>query len=125
MERPALLYTADPSGGPSHIMDVDVGANGIAVFYYGYLEIVANNVQVDLKKPIGYEQLLRTYNSGGAGGGPCTCTDGESIWGFSTDGGPKYVYRADGKPFGNNGGANRRHITLGRRLGEVAGVLPR
>ena len=107
----ALLYTADPSGGPSHLRDVDVGANGIAVFYYGYLEIVANNVQADLNKPIGFEQLLRTYSSGGAGGGPCTCSDGDAIWGFSTDGGPKFIYRADGKPFGNDDG-NRRHITL-------------
>jgi hypothetical protein len=108
----ALLYTADPASGPSHITDIDVGANGIAVFYYGYLEIVANNVQVDLKRPIGFEQLLRTYDSGGAGGGPCTCTDGDAIWGFSTDGGPKFIYRADGKPFGNDAGTNRRHVTL-------------
>ena len=82
------------------------------MFYYGYLEIVANNVQVDLKKPIGYGQLLRTYDSGGAGGGPCTCTDGESIWGFSTDGGLKFIYRADGKPFGEGACANRRNVTL-------------
>ena len=109
---PARLYTADPAGGPSHLRDVDVGANGIGVFYYGYLEIVANNVQVDFRKPIGFEQLLRTYDSGGAGGGTCTCTDGESIWGFSLDGGPKFLYRADGKPFGNGLGANRRNITL-------------
>lgn len=109
---PSRLYTADPASGPSHIVDVDVGTNGVAVFYYGYLEIVANNVQVDLKKPIGYGQLLRTYDSGGAGGGPCTCTDGESIWGFSTDGGRKFIYRADGKPFGHDAGANRRNVTL-------------
>ncbi|MGD0898128.1 MAG: hypothetical protein ABR915_09860, partial [Thermoguttaceae bacterium] len=111
---PARLYAADPASGPSHIMDVDVGTNSVAVFYYGYLEIIANNVQVDLKKPIGYEQLLRTYDSGGAGGGPCTCTDGESIWGFSTDGGLKFIYRADGKPFGDGAGANRRNVTLAK-----------
>ena len=94
------------------------------MFYYGYLEIVANNVQVDLKKPIGHEQLLRTYDSGGAGGGPCTCTDGESIWGFSTDGGRNYIYRADGKPFGDGAGEPPQ-CDLGRGLGQVAGGLSR
>ncbi len=111
---PALLYTADPAGGPSHLADVDVGPNGVGVFYYHYLEIVANNVQVDLNKPIGFEQFVRTHNSGGAGGGPCTCTDGETIWSFSTDGGPKFLYRADGRPFGHDAGAYRRNVTLAR-----------
>ena len=61
----------------------------------------------DLNKPLGYDQFLRAFNSGGAGGGPCVATDGETVWAFSTDGGPKYVYRADGKSFGVSHGANR------------------
>lgn len=109
---PSLLYKGDPSGGPAPITDVDVGPNGVAVFYYSYLENAANNLQVDLKKPIGHEQLLGTYPSSGAGGGSCTCTDGESIWSFSHDGGPKFLYRADQRPFGDDDGANRRHVTL-------------
>ena len=98
--------------------------NGVAVFYYGYLENAANNVQVDLKKPIGHRAAPAAPTTpAAAGGGPCTCTDGESIWSFSIDGGPKFIYRADRKPFG----ARRRHkaprYDFGRRLGAVDGGL--
>ena len=91
-------FGGDPCGAP--LADVDVGANGVAVFYYCYLENGTNNPQMDLKKPVGLGQFIRAFNSGGAGGGTSTCTDGETVWSFSTDGGAKYVYRADGKPFG-------------------------
>jgi hypothetical protein len=97
-------FGGDPCGAP--LADIDVGLNGVAVFYWVYLENGLNQPLFDLNKPIGYQQFLRAFNSGGAGGGPCTCTDGETVWSFSTDGGPKYVYRADGKPFGS-GRANR------------------
>ena len=107
----ARLYAGDPSGGPSNITDVDVGTNGVAVFYYGYLENSANNVQVDLTKPIGHEQLLNTYDSGGVGGGTCTCTDGESIWSLCSAG-SEVIYRADRKPFGNGAGSWSRNVTL-------------
>jgi hypothetical protein len=63
----------------------------------------------DLHKPVDYAQFIRAFNSGGAGGGPCVATDGETVWAFSTDGGPKYVYRADMKSFGSSPGANRRN----------------
>src|SRR4029079_11143348 len=68
--------------------------------------------QSDLTTPTNYEQFVRAYNSGGAGGGPCVATDGENVWAFSTDGGPKYVYRADGKSFGKAEGANRPNSYL-------------
>lgn len=102
-------FGGDPCGSP--FADVDVGANGVAVFYYQYLENGRNNPLMDLKQPIGYEQCLRSFPSGGAGGGSSTCTDGETVWSFSTDGGPKYVYRADGKPFGS-GRAQRANVYL-------------
>ncbi|HEY3323478.1 MAG TPA: hypothetical protein VGP72_23695 [Planctomycetota bacterium] len=102
-------FGGDPCGAP--LGDVDVGPNGIAVFYYVYLENGTNNPLMDLKKPTGMGQFLRAFNSGGAGGGTSTCTDGETIWSFSTDGGKKYVYRADGKPFGT-GRANRANVYL-------------
>lgn len=100
-------FGGDPCGAP--LGDVDVGLNGVAVFYWVYLENGLNQPLFDLHRPIGYEQFLRAFNSGGAGGGTSTCTDGESVWSFSTDGGPKYVYRADGKPFGT-GRANRLNV---------------
>ncbi len=100
-------FGGDPCGAP--LADVDVGPNGVAVFYWGYLENGLNQPMFDLNKPIGYEQFLRAFGSGGAGGGSCTCTDGQHVWSFSTDGGPKYVYRADGKPFGT-GRANRLNV---------------
>ena len=98
-------FGGDPVGAP--MQDVAVGPNGIAVFYYQYLENGLNLPLFDLNKPLGYDQFIRAFNSGGAGGGPCVATDGESVWAFSTDGGPKYVYRADGKSFGVSHGANR------------------
>ena len=76
--------------------DVDVGPNGIACFYHQYLENSANNFMVDLNKPIAYEQVLRSYGSGAAGGGCCTATDGVTIWSASDNGPPDFVYRADG-----------------------------
>ncbi len=104
-------FGGDPCGAP--LGDVDVGANGVAVFYYVYLENGTNNPMIDLKKPAGLGQFVRAFNSGGAGGGTSTCTDGEAIWSFSTDGGAKYVYRADGRPFGA-GRANRDKVYLPR-----------
>jgi len=100
-------FGGDPVNAP--LQDVAAGPNGVAVFYYQYLENGTNCPQFDLNKPIGYEQFVRAYNSGGAGGGSCAATDGETVWAFSTDGGPKYVYRADQKSFGESPGANRRN----------------
>lgn len=100
-------FGGDPCGAP--LSDVDVGPDGIAVFYYQYLENGTNNPQFDLKKPVNFAQFLRAYGSGGAGGGTSTCTDGKAVWSYSTDGGPKYVYRADAKPFGT-GRAQRNNV---------------
>lgn len=100
-------FGGDPCGAP--LSDIDVGPDGIAVFYYQYLENGTNNPILDLKKPAGFGQFIRAYNSGGAGGGTSTCTDGKTVWSFSTDGGPKYVYRADARPFGN-GRAQRNNV---------------
>ena len=100
-------FGGDPCGAP--LSDVDVGPDGSAVFYYKYLENGTNNPVFDLKKPVTIDQFVRAYGSGGAGGGTSTCTDGKTIWSFSTDGGPKYVYRADAKPFGT-GRAQRNNV---------------
>jgi hypothetical protein len=98
-------FGGDPVGAP--LRDVAVGANGVAVFYYEYLENGLNCPMIDLKKPVGCDQFIRAFNSGGAAGGSCATTDGERVWAFSTDGGPKFVYRVDGKSFGKAEGANR------------------
>ncbi len=98
-------FGGDPCGQP--LADVAVGPNGVAVFYYEYLENGHNCPMFDLKKPEGIGQFIQAFPSGGAGGGTSAATDGETVWAFSTDGGPKYVYRADGKSFGSSPGANR------------------
>lgn len=100
-----LPFGGDPVNSP--LGDVAVGPNGVAVFYYTYLENGLNNPMIDLKKPPGYGQFIRSFNSGGAGGGNATATDGETVWSFCNEGGMKYVYRADGKAFGRSDGANR------------------
>ncbi|HEY3329575.1 MAG TPA: hypothetical protein VGK19_06100 [Capsulimonadaceae bacterium] len=102
-------FGGDPVGSP--LRDIDVSGNGRAVFYWQYLENGKNNVVVDLAKPLGYSQFVTAYGSGGAAGGNCTCTDGETIWSYSLDGGPKYIYRPDGKPWGTDQ-AQRPKVTI-------------
>jgi hypothetical protein len=101
-------FGGDPVGQP--LAAVAVGPNGIGVFYYVYLENGLNCPMIDLNKPLGYEQFVRAFHSGGAAGGDAVATDGQSVWAYSTDGGPKFVYRADEKPFGSGTGANRNNV---------------
>ena len=108
--RQPVPFGGDPVNSP--LCDVAVGPNGVGVFYYQYLENGLNAPMFDLNKPVNFDQFLRAFNSGGAAGGPCVATDGETVWGFSSDGGPKFVYRTDGKDFGTSTGANRRNCYL-------------
>lgn len=50
-KEPRLPYGGDPVGQP--MSDIAVGSNGVAVFYYEYLENGTNNPMIDLKKPMG------------------------------------------------------------------------
>ena len=99
-------FHGDPVNAP--IGDVAVSPEGIAVFYYSYLENGLNNPMIDLRKPPGPGQFLRSFPSGGAGGGNSTCTDGQTVWSFSSDGG-SHVYRPDGAPFGSSPRAMRKN----------------
>jgi hypothetical protein len=105
-----IPFEGDPVNAP--LLDVDVASNGVAVFYYQYLENGKNCPMFDLNKPTDYRQFIRAFNSGGAGGGPCVVTDGDTVWAFSTDGGEKFIYRADGRSFGESPNANRRNAYL-------------
>ncbi|MDB5297449.1 MAG: hypothetical protein JWO31_3432, partial [Phycisphaerales bacterium] len=102
-------FGGDPVGAP--LGDVAVSPGGIAVFYYAYLENGRNNPLIDLKKPVGHDQVVTAFPSGGAAGGTSTTTDGVNVWSFSTDGGPKFVYRADGKRFGTGKGNGRADLS--------------
>ncbi len=102
--------SGDPVGSPFY--DVDVAPGGKGVLLFQYLENSQNNYLTDFSKPINYEQILASYPSGGAAGGQATCTDGTTIWSFSTDGGQKFIYRADGKAFGKQNGRFRRGVYL-------------
>lgn len=106
---PREPFSGDPVGAP--MADLAAASNGVAVFYYQYLENGTNNPMIDLKKEIGYDQFLRSFNSGGAGGGGATCTDGTTVWSYSDEGGAKYVYRADG-PWGTDSGAHRNKVLV-------------
>jgi hypothetical protein len=97
----------DPVNSPMSC--VAVGENGVAVFCYQYMENGRQYAMIDLRKPAGYDQLLRTFNSGGAGGGTSVATDGETAWAYSTDGGAHIVLRTDEKSFGSSPGALRRN----------------
>ena len=99
----------DPCGSP--LRDVDIAPNGKGVVCFQYLENAMNFFLTDFTRPIGYEQIITGYNSGVFAGGSSTCTDGEAIWSFSSDGGVKYVGRADGRPFGKQN-AGRENVYL-------------
>lgn len=105
-----LAFGGDPVNAP--LRDVDVAPNGIAVFYYQYLENGKNNPTFDLKKPVGPEQFIQAFNSGGAAGGFSTATDGETVWSAGEEGGPSFIYRTDQKPFGKESSSHRKNITL-------------
>ena len=81
--------------------DIAVGPGGKAVFYHAYFEGSGNPLIVDLNKPVGYDQVLRSFPPGGVGGGPAIATDGEVIWGVSDEDSPAFIFRADRKPFGH------------------------
>jgi hypothetical protein len=60
--------------------DVAVGPDGIAVFYWNFLENGNNPYRVDLTQPLGHGQLLGGFGSGGTGGGDYVATDGQTVW---------------------------------------------
>ncbi|MGE9290163.1 MAG: hypothetical protein ACQKBT_04180, partial [Puniceicoccales bacterium] len=105
-----IPFGGDPVNQP--LVDIDVGDNGVAVFYYKYLENGLNNPMIDLNQPVNDEQFLRAFNSGGAAGGFSVTTDGETVWATGEEGGPRFLYRADQKPFGKDQGAHRKRVTV-------------
>ena len=54
---------------PAAARDVAVGPDGVAVFYWRFLENAQNPYRVDLNLPLGPEQLLGGFGSGDTGGG--------------------------------------------------------
>ena len=101
------ILSGDPVNSP--IGDVDVGANGVGVFCYQYLENSRNFYAADFNKPISYEQATPGYNSGGAAGGKSVATDGITSWCSENEG---FVFRTDGKKFGNKDGRYRKGVHL-------------
>ncbi len=106
-EAKTPVVVGDPVNSP--IGDVDVGANGVGVFCYQYLENARNFYAADFNKPINYEQATPGYGSGGAAGGKVVATDGITSWCSENEG---FVFRADGKPFGKQDGRFRKGVHL-------------
>ena len=95
--------------------DVDVGPDGIAFFYWQFLENGRNPYPVDLTRPLGPGQLHSGFGSGGTGGGNHVATDGKTVWAVAPDDDlvrtsegeaaflyPPFLFRADEKPFGRD-----------------------
>lgn len=106
-ENKPPIVVGDPVDSP--IGDVDVAANGVAVFCYQYLENARNFYMADLRKPIDYAQATPGYNSGGAAGGRVVATDGITAWCGENEG---FVFRTDGKRFGTQDGRFRKGVHL-------------
>lgn len=99
------VVVGDPVNSP--IGDVDVGANGVGVFCYQYMENARNFYVADFKKPINYDQATPGYSSGGAAGGKSVATDGITSWCSESEG---FVFRTDGKRFGKEDGRYRKGV---------------
>ena len=85
-------------GDPVNSPPGDVGTFGeSAVFTWTYLENGTNNFVLDLKKPVGLDQIVGSFNSGGAAGGPWNATDGSGVWTVGEDFGRSFIYKAQGK----------------------------
>lgn len=119
-QQPPKIH-GDPVGSPPG--DVATGPNGRAAFCWIYLENGTNNFLVDLTKPVGLDQVITGYGSGGAAGGAYVATDGTTIWSFCQDGGIPFIYRPDGKPFGDGKAVFRSKIFIpeGQLTGLTAG----
>jgi hypothetical protein len=87
-----------------------VAQNRRAVFYHHYLENARNTLLLDLTKPIGYDQCLKSYPSGGAAGGTSVATDGSKVWCYSTNGSPNFIHRASTAAFGKDRAQWRRNV---------------
>ena len=81
--------------------DVAAG-NRRAVFYHHYLENARNALLLDLTRPIGHDQGLKSFPSGGAAGGSSVATDGKHVWCYSTNGSPDFIHRGSTAPFGSD-----------------------
>jgi hypothetical protein len=101
------IITGDPVNSP--IGDVDVSKNGIATFCYQYLENSRNFYIADFNKPINYDQIKGSYDSGGAAGGNYVATDGTLSWVYEGEG---FVFRTDGKRFGKQDGRYRKGVYM-------------
>ena len=104
------VVTGDPIGRP--LSDIAIAPNGLANFLFLYLENARNNYVTDLKKPIGYNQVLSSSPSGGTAGGSVTTIDEKgTVWSYAVFGGPTFIYRADGKHFGTDGSLYLKGVT--------------
>ncbi|MFZ2654037.1 MAG: hypothetical protein WAX69_03920 [Victivallales bacterium] len=101
--------------GVGYMKAIDVAPGGKAAFYHNYIENSTNPFLLDLNKPIAWDQVLASYGSGGTAGGWSVATDGEMIWCACKDSGSEgisFVYRADGRKFGNGISAYRRDVYI-------------
>jgi len=97
----------DPVDAP--LGAVDVAPNGEGVVYFEYLENGTNGFLTDFTKPVGYDQIITGYPSGGVGGGSSACTDGKQIW-LLCDIGHQFILHADGTPFGTGSAPGRDKV---------------
>ncbi len=78
------------------IRDIAPSATGMAAFLFKDIEDSWNPFLVDLKKPVGYDQVKERYPSDSAGGTYAAC-DGTSVWVANTDRRFPHIYRVDRK----------------------------
>jgi hypothetical protein len=98
--------------GFGYFNSIYISQDGIASLYHNYIENATNPFLLDLNREIGYEQIIKSFGSWGAAGGWATATDGEIVWCVCDNGGIQFVYRADGKKFGNGKARYRNDVYI-------------
>ena len=104
-DRRRPVVEGDPIHSP--LRDVDIGVNGHGVFCFQYLENGRNFFIADFNRPVGYEQVLSSHDSGGVGGGASATTDGTHAWIYLPS--EKIVFRAD-QAWGQAAGRHRKGV---------------
>ena len=112
-EMQPRILVGDPVGTPPGDVATSEGKVKRGAMLWGYLENGTNNFLFDLNKPVGLNQLIRGYNSGGTAGGVWTATDGDVIWSCAGEWqGMSFLYRADGAKFGSDKAAYVKDIFM-------------
>jgi len=105
----------DPVNSP--LLDIDVTPDGRGTFGFQYMENGRSCPLVTFNGAENATGKLTFHGSWPSGGAGTTCsvtTDGETVWGMSGDNSSDFIFRPDGRRFGNQDARYRRGVHLAK-----------